>query len=187
MNTEMSNLLDILKQNLSQNRHGSSGNRYNDLVMKISAYLLIRGGNSMYEFLRVNLALPSTKWVYNNMMRFQHKLEEGRFYFDELKLFLESRNYPMEVAILEDGTKVTEAVEYDAQSKSLVGLVPRIDPSSGLPFLRCFPALTAQEIEYAVKNYSRSSYLQIIIAKPNRTGKLQFFSKTEIFMSNKLF
>lgn len=83
---------------------------------------------------------------------------------------IQTNAYLKEVAIVEDGTKLIENIEYDADSNSIMGLVLPLDDSTGMPRINCFPAETAKQICDAIRNTSKSSYVQVVLAKPNFAG-----------------
>lgn len=109
------------------------------------------------------------------MLQFHSKLKESHFYFDELVKFLEKNNYAKEVCILEDGTKITEAAEYDAIEKVINGLVAPTNATTGMPEANFFPALSAMQIVTAIQNCPKASYVQVILAKPNVAGREKSF------------
>jgi hypothetical protein len=141
------------------------GSRYRDLIKKIATYIYIRGGNSLYEQLAENMVLPNLKTVRRFILKFNTKMIEGKIYSNELKDFLISHNFPLEVIILEDGTKVSECVEYDATNKVLLGLVSPLQASNGLPKENYHTALRASDIIDSILNYAKAGYIQVIIAK----------------------
>lgn len=163
-------LADLFRNNANMNSFSSSGNRFSVPLMQVAVYLYIRGGRSLYEFLKLNLVLPSYETLRKQMSLFQKKRIEGKFYFDDLIQHIQTNAYPNEVAIVEDGTKLTESIEYDADSNSILGLVLPIDESTGMPRVNCFPAETAKHICDAIKNFAKSSYVQVVLAKPNLAG-----------------
>lgn len=157
--------------NAKKNELGNKLNRYSDEIHKIAIYLFIRGGKKMYEFFHSNLNFPSVKTVKRKMLDYRKKLHEGHLYFDELVTYLDSKGYPREVSINEDGTKITEVAEYDAGEKIIQGLISPIDKRTGMPKENFFQALSAKQIVDAITNNSKASYVQVILAKPNFVGK----------------
>jgi hypothetical protein len=117
---------------------------------------------------------------------------EGRIYANELLQYLNENQYPLEVGIFEDGTKVAKLnfkpfcklifyflkivsrVEYDAQKNILHGLVLETDPKTGFPS-KILHARTAAEIQKAINERPIAGYVQIILAVPNRTGERLLF------------
>lgn len=134
-----------------------------------SCFLYIRGGLGLFENLRPNLVLPTAKTIRTYMNTFNSKLIEGRVYVEELRNYLISRNLPLDIVILEDGTKISEFVEYDAFQNVLLGLVAPLD-TNGFPMINFFKANGANDIIKSISNYSKASYIQVIIAKSLNEG-----------------
>lgn len=170
-------MIDLFEKNSKLNSIANSGNRFSEPLIQVALYLFIRGGRSLYEFLKLNLMLPSYETLRKKMTKYQGKATEGKFYFDELSQHLESNGYPREIAIVEDGTKLTESIEYDVDTNSIIGLVLPLK-STGMPKMNCFPAETAQQILEAIKTCGKSSYVQVVLAKANLAGDI---SNTFIF------
>lgn len=80
-------------------------------------------------------------------------------------------NCPLEVAVIEDGTKITEFVDYDLESNCLSGLVAPINCTTGIPDKFYFRASKASEIIEPILNYKKAKYVQVILVKPNKIGK----------------
>lgn len=175
--SDLPRLINIMIENAQNNCSGCHGNRYSTEIMKIAMYFYIRGGKHLYEFLYFNLNLPALKTTQRNMLQHHKKLKEGYLYFDELENFLLSNNFEREVCVMEDGTKITEAVEYDAVEKVLLGLVSPLDNRTGMPSSNAFPARSAKQIIDAIKNNSKATYVQIILAKSSSSGIFLYFSQ----------
>lgn len=170
-------MIQLLIENAKKNSIGYHGNRFSmNEIMKLSIYLYIRGGRHLYRFFNINLRLPVLKTVTRNMLQYHKKLSEGILYFDELSEMLNINNYPREVCIVEDGTKITEIVEYDADDKVLTGLVTPISNLTGMPRVKNFPATTGLQIIDAIRQNPKAAYVQVILAKPNIAG--EFFLET---------
>jgi hypothetical protein len=99
-------LLRLLIDNAMRNQTGSRSNRYEREIKQVSAFLLIRDGNSQYNFFQKNLRLPEVSTVRKFLSNEVKTLQEGVLDFDGLLEYLKSRNLSFEVAITEDGTKV---------------------------------------------------------------------------------
>jgi hypothetical protein len=106
------------------------------------------------------------------MIKFHKKPIESNFYFDELLKFLVDNKYPLEVCLMEDGTKLTEAVEYDATQNVLCGLVSPMDEETGIPKMNFYKAESASKIKESIENGVKAVYVQVVLAKPNVPGKL---------------
>lgn len=77
---------------------------------------------------------------------------------------------------MEDGTKISKRIEYDAVEKVVLGLVSPLQKKTGMPREKFFSAQTAKQIVDAVQKNQKASYLQVILAKPNVKGT--FFGNT---------
>lgn len=171
------NFLKDCVTNSIKNIGKSTGKRHDDRIKQICTFIYIRGGLYLYEFLAANLDLPSAKTIQRFIDANNAKLTEGTIYAEELKKFLVERNLPLEVIIVEDGTKITEVVEYDLGQNSLMGLVAPLQISNGLPIPCYFKALTALDIKDAITTAKKSSYIQVIIAKCDVKGNFISFEK----------
>ena len=82
-------MLQILFDNAVKNGLSDKGNRHINAVKKFAAALYCLVGRSGYELLHANLgaALPSLSTVQRLVSSM--KIEEGRFYFNELKSHLQ--------------------------------------------------------------------------------------------------
>lgn len=167
---DLTQYLKIICRNAVKNVSGSNGNRFDSEVKKIAAYLLIRDGKKQYNFHSVNMNFPELSTVRKFINREMELMAESILMFDNLKEFLEKRNYKMEVAVFEDGTKISERIEYDLKMNTLIGLVSPFHSVTGLPLANYHQADTALKIINAVNNNAKSSYIQIILAQPNHTG-----------------
>jgi len=104
----------------------------------------------------------------------QLKLAEGIVYEKKLKDFLVTHNLPLEVLIVEDGTKITEFAEYDLSQNILMGQVAPLEKSTGMPKPGFFKANTAEDINKAITETKKASYIQIIIAKADAKGNFNY-------------
>lgn len=149
---------------------GDKTNRYSDKIRDLAGYFLARRGKKDYDFDRMNLKFPESSTVRKYMQKQVKPLEEGKAYFDELAVYLHKNNFKKEVSLIEDGTKITECVEYIRNKNILCGLVPKINEFSGMPDVNSYAADTAKNIYTAVENNDRSSYVQLLLAQPNNSG-----------------
>lgn len=174
-NENSTNLLKILVQNANETQLGSKSNRYSEDIKKLACYELIRAGKHNYQFLSRNLKLPEISTLRKYMGKVAPWHFEGEMKFDACVEFLRQNGYGKEVGCFEDGTKVTEMVEYEAQCDTMTGLVAPINKETGLPFIKFFSTESVEKIEFNLRNYPKAAYLQSIIIKPIRTGSKTFF------------
>ena len=163
---------DCLANSLKNLDKKPKGRRYTDEIKQIATYLYIRGGLSLYEFFSKNMDFPQVITIKRFMDDMQSKLVEGIIYSKQLKEFLVAHNLPLEVLIVEDGTKITEFVEYDLSQNTLIGLVAPLEKLTGMPKPGFFKANTAEQINSAITGAEKASYIQTIIAKANVKGNL---------------
>jgi hypothetical protein len=156
--------------NCNEIQFGNRGNRYTDVIKKLAAFVYIRGGKALYQFLRANLKLPELSGLIDFMRTELSVVRENTARFDELKSYLESHNYPLEVHLFEDGTKVVEKIDYCPTTNTLIGLDAPFD-ETGFPIQNYHLATSAKHIYNSVASYAKSSYSQIILAQPNVSGK----------------
>lgn len=172
MNMSIPQLLKDCTFNAIKNVNKTTGKRYSDDIKKLMTYIYIRGGLYLFEFFTKNMMFATAKTIRTFMNSYNSKLIEGRIYASELKNFLVNHNLPLEVIIAEDGTKISEFVEYDLNNNILIGLVSPLEESTGLPKELQFKAFTAQDIYSAIAGANKSSYVQVIIAKCSSKGKI---------------
>lgn len=166
--------MKTLLQNNMNNKLGYTRNFYQPEFMSISAYLFLRLGLKQYDFLNKNALLPSVSTIRNHIMRDIRTMEEGVIRVDGLVDYLKTNDYSMEVSILEDATKIVECVEIDYNTDTLLGLSAPFDMVTGMPKKHLFVSNTLENISDAVKNFNKSSYVNIILAQPNNTNAIPY-------------
>lgn len=98
--------LQVIINNAVFTTPGFTGNRYSDMIYDIASLFLCRCGPKQYEIFQPNMSLPEISMVRNYIDKKSMSLNEGVLYIKELKDFLIKNDYPLEVGIFEDGTKV---------------------------------------------------------------------------------
>lgn len=160
----------------------------------MSSYIYIRGGKSLYEFIHVNLVLPELSGLKKFMNKELSAIKENILRFDELHQYLAAHEYPMEVHIFEDGSRITSKVEYCPDDNTLVGLIAPFNQRTGLPFINFHKANSAKNIFNSITKYEKANYIQVILAQPNVPGAKTFLlgayftnnTFTELDVSNRL-
>lgn len=109
------------------------GNRFSEKIRDLAGYFLPRHGPTDYLFFKENLKFPDVSTVKKLMNKKVKPLEEGKFYLDSLVEYLEHNKFNREIALIEDGTKITEPVKYIKTRNMLFGLLPVIDQVTGIP------------------------------------------------------
>lgn len=156
------------------NRFGFSGNRFGAFI-SIALLFFIRCGSSFYEFLVLNFNFPSIKTVQRAIYSNQHEIEEGKLYARELYDHLKKNNFPLLVTIAEDGTKITEVVEYMRESNTLSGLCTPFN-QNGMVEPKYFIASNWRKIKDAINDYPRAKYVNVILAKPVQSGNFFYLN-----------
>ncbi|KAK3917893.1 Siroheme synthase, partial [Frankliniella fusca] len=107
-NFELSNLLKLLMETAQKNStRKNHGQQYDEDIKLFAAYLYIIGG----RMITVNLILKKSS----------QPIIEGLFRFQELKDFLLAHDYPLRVAVSEDGTRIQEKICYDRPTNQIIG------------------------------------------------------------------
>lgn len=151
-------------------KRSNTGNRYDEKLKKISIFMYIKGGLSLYESISNIGTFPSSSEVRRCMYESYPYIELGKIYAKELKNYLIKRNLPLEVGISEDATRVKSYVTYDKQSKSLIGLKPIVNPETGMPNLDCFFVKKPSEIINLMKKFPCALFLEAVMALPFKIG-----------------
>lgn len=109
------NMPILLKSSIANSKHKPESNVYNETMKKFSIYLFFVGGRHLYQTLCYNLpnSLPSISSLFRYFGKTQ-QLSEGYFRFMELRKFLDDHNYPSNVWLSEDATRITGRIEYDS-------------------------------------------------------------------------
>lgn len=161
----MAPLLLRIYENAKKNSRKNS-NRHDLTVKNFSLALLILTGKAGYELLQRNLgdALPAYSTL-QRMLGKKERMEEGKFYFEELMLHLKEWKAPKYVHIQLDDTRIINKVVYDAYTDRYVGFIlPLIE---GLPVTDSFILHTFEEIEraYNENKNSLAKYAHCIVVE----------------------
>ena len=89
-------------------------------------------------------------------------MEEGKFYFNELKSHLDEWKAPPFVNIHIDDTRVKSLIEYDSINDKFIGFCLE----GAIPNLDMFCFQTFDEIKDAFVKNSKAKYAHCIVAKP---------------------
>lgn len=159
-------LIATADRNSNRNEHGY---RYEPHEKLFASYIRMITGPLAYKTIQKNLeaALPSLSSTNRYIRKFNCHITEAVLRCDELKVYLEERNLPLVVSLLEDGTRIVDRVQYCAVTNQLIGLVPPIRNETGMPIPFTRPARNASEIlQHFSKEHSVSSYLNVVMAQP---------------------
>lgn len=145
------------------------GYRYDPEIKLFASYLRLIVGPLAYETLQRNLeaAIPSLTSVNRYIRASKCHITEGILRCGELLIYLQKRNLPLMVSIEEDGTKVTDRVQYGSTQNQLIGFTLPLCKKSGLPVPFSYPARNANEILGHFSNENAvSSNIIVIMAQP---------------------
>jgi hypothetical protein len=181
-------MLEILVENARKNSWGNKGNSFAINMKDIASYIYIRAQKSAYEFLGANMSGPSI-WTVKSYINENTKMHlEGEILFDEFVVWLELHDFPKEIVITEDGTKIMPKVEYCASTNCLTGLVAPIDKTTGFPNSNFFKVRTGEDVAKFISTYPVSSYVQVFLGVPNVPNApsfvLGFFGTDNSFLSS---
>ncbi|XP_050503352.1 uncharacterized protein LOC126882436 [Diabrotica virgifera virgifera] len=144
-------LLDSAIRN-SKNKSGHT-NKFDDGMKRFWLYIFISAGRMSYEILHSNLKniLPSVTTIHRQLEEMNNILE-GEVRIEDLKLYLQKRNYPPIIFISEDQTALIKKVQYDSASNQMVGFVAPLQEQTRFPRINKFPVDSVSDIENAFKN-----------------------------------
>ncbi|XP_065088584.1 uncharacterized protein LOC135710062 [Ochlerotatus camptorhynchus] len=163
-------LLDISNEiNHRSLLHRQRGIRYTATELDSAAYDLITGGNTNYLFRQANMKLPSLKTVKRHIVNHTSETQEATIMVQSLLRYLNAHQYPLIVALSEDGTAVSPNIEYDPRSDSLRGLVAPFDVH-GMPSKDVLKATTLIKMVNDMQTYHVGEYLYVIMALPMAVG-----------------
>lgn len=120
-----------------------------------------------YEILCSNLKniVPSISTL-NRELEETGNINEGVVIFDELKRYLERRNYPSAIYMSEDQTALVKRIQYDPSSNKMIGFVARLNTSNGFPDTEQFIVHSISDIKNAFKNESMAINAYVYVAQP---------------------
>ncbi|KAK3928956.1 L-lysine 4-hydroxylase [Frankliniella fusca] len=168
----LNKLMETAMKNSAREKHGR---RYDNDLKYFAVYLFIVAGRFTYEWLYENLkpALPSLSQVERILASTSGSVTEGKFRFQELNDFLESKNLPKKVFISEDATRIIQKFAYDLTSDQIIGPVPPL-AQNGVPIINSFPASSAAMIATHFDKNVPSSSAYAIMAQPLQDGSPTF-------------
>lgn len=166
-------LKDMLKvEEMNQKKH-KNGRRYSSNIKKIAMYSFIVGGRAFYENLQKNLPLPTADAIVKYMADASPPPIEGALRIQELVKFIDKTNSENNVWIAEDATRISERLEYDPKTNTIMGFVLPIG-GNGLPIPLSFPAESALHIFDIFQHQKPSSYANVIMVQTLGTNPHKF-------------
>lgn len=142
--------------------------RYDVELKEFFTYIRMLAGPFAYETLQKNLPLcvPALSSTNRYIRRTNCKMVEGILRCEELRIYLEERKLPFEVALSEDATRIDGNVQYDARTDQMIGFVLPIDPLTGMPIAYSYRARNEQEILQHFACGQVSHFVNVIMAQP---------------------
>lgn len=175
----LSTMLASAKNNELRPKHGY---RYCTSLKRYATYNRMLCGKKGYNSLQLNLpgCFPSLGTTNRIILTSNNKITEGVLRVDELKLYLESKNQPLWVALSEDATRIENRIQYDRHTNQLIGMVPPLD-HTGMPIPFTYKARSLPEMLNHLSNGTIGHYTITVMAKP--LGNAQPFCLL-VFCSN---
>lgn len=111
------------------------GYRFGICEKSFATYLRMIAGPLAYGTIQKNLptALPSLSSTNRYVRKMNCRVNEGILRCNELRLFLEHRNWPKVVSLSEDATRIIGRVQYDRKTNQVIGFVQPIAKENGMP------------------------------------------------------
>lgn len=135
------------------------------MELDAAAYDLITGGNANYLFRTANMKLPSIKTVKRHIAKHTAETQEATVMVQSLLNYLNAHQYPLIVALSEDGTAVSPNTEFDQRTDSLRGLVAPLD-AHGMPIKDHFKATSLGKMLDDLETHHVGEYLYVVVAFP---------------------
>ncbi|KAJ8682929.1 hypothetical protein QAD02_018721 [Eretmocerus hayati] len=160
-----STLLRMILMHLDRNSDSDKyQNRYTEPYKKFWVYIFLLAGVVAYETLEENLPIPSKQTIYRYIGKANPR---NRAILDivGLKNHLANGNYPLEVWVSDDATKITEKAEIDPATGELVGFVPPLDKNS-FPIQGAFKVTSPEDLLNYKENNKLAKYLHVFMVQP---------------------
>lgn len=145
------------------------GYRYDDDVKLFASYLRNLAGPLAYDTLQRNLesALPSLSAINKHTQKSNKRVTEGVLRSNELLIYLKERNLPLVVSLSEDGTSITNRLQYDSVTNQIIGFVLPVSSVNGMPVPFTYKARTATEIISHFNGKTPiASVINVVMAQP---------------------
>lgn len=162
----LAKLLNAAQRNSSRKYQG---NRYDNDIKLFAAIIRMLAGPLAYSTISCNLrgVLPSLSATNKYIQKYEYRVDEGIFRAKQLKSYLIERNLPLIVSLSEDGTRISNRIEYDSKTNQVVGFVLPTCNKTGMPIPFSYPAKSAQDIiNYFSGKYSVASNVNVVMAQP---------------------
>lgn len=162
----LTRILDAARRNAPRKVQGY---RYDDDIKLFVAYIRMMAGPLAYSTIQNNLKgiLPSLSAVNKYIQQYDCRIVEGILRSKELLQYLKERNLPLVVSLSEDGTRITNRIQYDSKTNQLVGFVLPTSSDNGMPIPFSFRARNVREIIGHFNSQSPiGSNVNVVMAQP---------------------
>lgn len=161
----LNKLIATAEQNASRKKGGF---RYDKDLQQFATLLRMLSGSLGYQTLQSNLvgALPSLPSINRYIYASHFHITEGILRTEELRNYLNEREFPNVVSLSEDATRIVGRVQYDSRTNQIVGFTLPTNRKTGMPIPFFFPARNVQEIIQHFTTGNVSGFLNVIMAQP---------------------
>lgn len=152
------------------------GRRYEDTLKRFSCFLYLICGKMAYEILYANFqaSLPSLTTIKTMLDKESQDFKMGVIRTQKLKQWLLARDYPLEVCVAEDQTKIVESIQYNSKGNYLDGLSIPLG-CNGFPIENPFTAKNALDIKLNIEKGSIAPYINVLMVQPQVLEKSPSF------------
>lgn len=161
----LNKLISAADRNSVREKHGY---RYDDDVKQFATYFRMLAGPFAYDTLQRNLecALPAISSTNRYIRKMKCNIAEGVLRSEELRIYLEERNLPLQVSLSEDATRIDGRVQYHFKSNQIVGFVLPIDLQTGMPIPFSYKARNNREILQHFAYGETAHFVNVVMAHP---------------------
>lgn len=162
-------LIKLLSAAERNSKRKKEGYRFDHDIKLFAAYLRMIVGPLAYETIHryLEASIPSLSSTNRYIRSYKIQITEGILRHEELKLYLQRRKLQLIVSFAEDATRIVDKVQYDANTNQLIGFVPPINKSNGMPIPLQFPARSAEEmLGHFASEHSVSAHMIVVMAQP---------------------
>ncbi len=146
-----------------------------DTIKEYGLFVLLLGGNVLYNNLSKNLGLPSRSTELKYFAsREDLDFREGVLRSEELLRYLIKHEYPMHGWGSEDATKNTPGVRYCPKTNRMVGLVGPLNEGTGFPDLSNFEFNTVEKAFEVYQSHSKAEYINVQMFQPLQSNSVPF-------------
>jgi hypothetical protein len=163
----INDLLQESQKNFIPNYHG---NRFSRDLKLYCSYKLLGCGRGSYKTDALNSSVPSISTVTREIRKLKAKNPLGIHFVSEISRVIAKRNYPQQITISTDLTRLEKHVTFNKTHRTLVGLTPPLIASSGLPDVNCFSVELPSDIVALILKHRPAPYLAVFMVRPMTLG-----------------